>query len=125
MAYRLQVSCVIRSQEKEPNLYLRAIGGEIRDGGCWLLSQQDAIKGLDSGRWSFFLKDEYGVERAIVVGENDDRQRFLKVEGEGQTPERLLRLKPFPNFVDTPCDHTNTTHSSRQDTRSSQPHPGK
>ena len=96
MAYRLQVSCIVPSNGTGSSLFLEAIGGETKDGSWWLVSQPEAIKGIENARWSFYVFDDSGAERDLVVAKNDDGKRYLKVEGDGERPEQLLKLKGCP-----------------------------
>ena len=96
MAYRLQVSCIVPSNGTGSNLYLEAVGGETKDGSWWLVSQQEAIKGIEHARWSFYILDDKGAERDLVIDKTEEGKRYLKVEGDAEAPEQLLKLKGCP-----------------------------
>ena len=92
-AHRLQVTCVVLAKDEGPNLKVEAIGGETKDGSCWIVSQQDAIKGIEHARWSFFVLNDDGGEHELEIASTADGHRFLRCKEERDAPERLLRLK--------------------------------
>ncbi len=53
MADRHQVLCVNKSDRPNPHERITHIGGKNGDSTRWSLTQQDAIGGIESGKWAF------------------------------------------------------------------------
>jgi hypothetical protein len=97
MAYRLQVSCIVQANGKGPNAFVDAIGGETKDGAWWLVSQQEAIKGIEHARWSFYILDQSGAEHELEIASTAEGKRYLKAAGDAEVPKLLLSLKRCPS----------------------------
>ena len=91
MPYKLQVSCIVPANGTGRNAYIEAVGGKASDGAWWFVPQQEAIAGIERGRWAFFVKDEQGVEHELGIAQTEERRKYLTCEGE-VIPELLLRL---------------------------------
>ena len=98
MAYKLHVSCIVPASGTGRNAYVEAIGGKASDGAWWLVSQQEAIAGIERARWAFFVKDEQGVEHELGVAQTEEGRKFLTCEGE-IIPTLLLRLHHCPTAM--------------------------
>lgn len=91
MVARHEVKCINKTDRPNPHERIRAIGGVNADGTNWKLDQQEAVKGIEDGMWSFYV----GVRGQIVnviVGTSQYGNKYLKTEADGEQPNNLLSL---------------------------------
>jgi Protein of unknown function (DUF3892) len=86
----LRITCIEKKDRFSPHERIRKIGGVNKDGTRWWLTQEEAIAGIESGRYSFHV-DAGGASVKVVVAEHNHR-RYLKTEADGQSPDNLLSL---------------------------------
>jgi len=55
MADAIQVSCINKTPRFDPHLRIRNIGGVNPNGSRWILSEEEAIAGIESGKWQFYV----------------------------------------------------------------------
>lgn len=91
MAYRLQVSCILKRHTNDPGNAIEAIGGLTSDGAHWWLSHQDAIEGLENSRWLFYVEDDLGSAVRLVVAATNGH-KYLKADTDPAAPVTLLSL---------------------------------
>jgi hypothetical protein len=91
MPSRHQVLCVNKCDRPNPHERIINIGGRNPDGTGWKLSHQDAIEGIESGKWSFFVH-RGGSLVNVVVGLSRYNHKYLKTEADGEHPDNLLSL---------------------------------
>ena len=91
MPYYIQISCINKSDRFSPHERIRAVGGRSSNGTAWTLSQEDAIAGIESGKWSFWVS--VGVRRVgVVVAASAFGNKYLETEADGDQPNYLLSL---------------------------------
>jgi hypothetical protein len=54
-AIQIQVKCISKSDRNNPHERILSIGGTNPDGARWKLSQQEAIAGIENGKWKFYV----------------------------------------------------------------------
>jgi hypothetical protein len=91
MADRHQVLCVNKSDRTNPHERITHIGGKNGDGTRWRLTQQDAIAGIENGKWSFYV-NRGGYSVNVVVTTSRYGHKYLKTEADGEQPNNLLAL---------------------------------
>lgn len=99
MADRHEVKCVNKSDRYNPWERITHIGG---DG--WKLSQQDAIDGIEAGKWRFFVRRRgsslssavLGDQVEVIVAVSRFGNKYLKTEADGEEPNNLLSLRECP-----------------------------
>lgn len=89
-----EVKCVKKSSKTGAHERILAVGG-VFDGKVWRLSLQDAIKGIEEGKWSLSVRSGL-VEEDLIVVRGLFGQKYLKTEGDGDQPMSLLRLPECP-----------------------------
>jgi hypothetical protein len=91
MPERHEVLCVKKTDRTNPHERITHIGGRNADGSNWRLSQQEAIAGIESGKWSFFVS-RGGRTVNVVVSTSRYGHKYLKTENDGEQPDNLLSL---------------------------------
>lgn len=94
MPERHQIRCIRKSDRYNPHERITHIGGLNADGTRWLLPLEDALTGIESGRWSFFVSAGGHIVN-VVVAIRLGRQ-YLKTESDGEQPDNLLALPECP-----------------------------
>ncbi len=94
MADLIQIQCIQKSDRQNPHERILSIGG-FHNGQGWKLNQEQAIAGIDSGKWSFFVSVA-GQTVAVVVAVSRFGNRYLKTEADGEQPNNLLSLPECP-----------------------------
>jgi hypothetical protein len=86
-----RVSCIRKSERYNPWERITDIGGTNSDGSRWRLPQQDAIKGIETRQWSFFVQAG-GFEVEVIVRTSRFGNKYLTTEADGEQPDNLLSL---------------------------------
>jgi hypothetical protein len=87
----IRVECVVRREHPSAHHRVQAIGGRSRDGQPWRLSEEATIAAIDNERATFYVEWPQGHRLNVVVGQGLGK-RYIKTEGDGELPERLLAL---------------------------------
>lgn len=95
MASRHQVLCVSKTDRYNPYERITHIGGKNDDGTRWKLGQQDAIQGIESGKWAFYVRRGSGMVD-VIVATSRYGHRYLKTTADGEQPNNLLSLPECP-----------------------------
>jgi len=91
MASRHEVLCVRKGDRLNPHERITHIGGRNGDGTAWKLTQEDAIAGIESGKWIFYVS-RGGRTVNVVVAVSRYQHKYLKTEADGEQPDNLLSL---------------------------------
>jgi hypothetical protein len=86
-----EVSCITTANRNDPQEQITHIGGHNAKGRGWRLSIAEAIDGMISGKWSFFVNVN-GRRHALVVAVSRRGSRFVKTEFDSAEPMTLLNL---------------------------------
>ena len=101
-----EVTCINKTDRQNPHERIRRIGGKTGaadTNGPWTLSQEEAIAGIESGKWSFQVtRGGKTVKVIVAVSRYGIRERVPQDRGgrraAGQSPELArvpVRRQPF------------------------------
>lgn len=91
----IQIQCVNKSDRPNPHERILRVGGINGDGTRWHLPQSDAIAGIESGKYTFYVQRGGSVVR-VVVAVSRFGNKYLKTEADGEQPDNLLSLPECP-----------------------------
>ncbi len=96
MAERIEIKCVNKADRYNPYERIEYVGGINPGGARWRLSQQQAIEGSESGRWSFYVVGRAGVPVDVIVEKSAAGHKYLTTKPDGVTQNNLLSLPECP-----------------------------
>jgi len=91
-----QVRCINKIPRDDPYDRIRAIGGINSDGGRWKLTQEEAIRGIELGKYSFYVQSPGTARTRVVVATSRAGRKYLKTAADGDLPNNLLSLPECP-----------------------------
>jgi hypothetical protein len=89
-----EISCINKSDRQNPHERITHVGGRSGGegvGGAWRITQEEAIQGIQSGKWSFYVV-KGGSQVNVVVAVSRFGNKYLKTEADGENPNNLLSL---------------------------------
>lgn len=94
MAFDVQIQCIRKTDRMNPHERIQAVGGTNADGTRWRLSEDDAIAGIEAGKWRFWTAG--GGHSVWVIIATHNGRKYLKTEPDGVRPDNLLSLPECP-----------------------------
>lgn len=89
--YKYQILQIIKTNRTNPHERISSIRGVNKNGSRWEISQQQAIRGIESGRWRFYVS-QGGRTLNVIVGRTHDGGKYIKTIADGIQPNHLLQL---------------------------------
>lgn len=94
MTTNLQIKCINKADRFDPNRRITNVGGISNNGTRWKFSEDDAIKYIENGQYSFYVTAAGRTVQVIVAVHNG--RKYLKTEADGIIPDNLLSLPECP-----------------------------
>lgn len=93
MAKTAEIKCVRKSDRMNPHERITHVGGKVTE--RWILTQEQAIRLIESGEWTFYtMKQEKKAN--VIVAVSRFGNKYLKTESDGEQPNNLLSLPECP-----------------------------
>ncbi len=96
MPTRYLIRYIKKTGDSEPEERILAFGGLDPCDKPWTLTYEEAVNGVVSGEWSFYVLLGNVEENLVVSRMVDGRQYLAVAPPHGQLP--LLSLPPFPDY---------------------------
>ena len=95
MATNHQILCISKNNLSGVTERITHIGGKNADGKRWKITLSDAIEGIESGKWNFFVNVN-GTTVWVIVATSANGNKYLKTQNDGEEANNLLSLPTCP-----------------------------
>ena len=96
----LSVSGHLKSINKDdrydPQERIQYVVVPTADGTRWKTFQPEAIAGIESGKWKFYVERPTADRVRVVVAVSAADNEYVKTEADGDAPNILLSLRECP-----------------------------
>jgi hypothetical protein len=90
-----QVLCINKSDRMNPHERITHIGGINNTGQRWRITQEEAIQGIESGKWQFHVR--VGLRDVeVIVATSQYGNKYIKTVADDYQPNNLLSLPECP-----------------------------
>lgn len=95
MADKIEIKCINKSDRMNAHERIKSIGGVNPNGTRWKLSLEEAIRGIEAGKWTFYVHVG-GAPVNVIVAVSASGNKYLKTVNDGEQPNNLLSLPECP-----------------------------
>lgn len=93
MADTFQIMCINKPDRRNRRERIQNVGG-VHNGQRWKITEDEAIQGIEDGRWQFFVSVN-GNSTWVIVATHNGR-KYLKTEADNTIVDNLLSLPECP-----------------------------
>lgn len=95
MASSHEIKCINKQERNNIHERIINIGGVNQNGTRWKISQEEAIQGIESGEWLFYVSQ--GLNKVnVIIAVSAAGFKYLKTENDSTTSNNLLNLPECP-----------------------------
>ncbi|MBE0613805.1 MAG: DUF3892 domain-containing protein [Burkholderiales bacterium] len=87
---QFQIKCINKAERNAPYERIRSISGYNPSGTRWVLTQEQAIQGIEAGKWSFYVSANGATDEILIA--TSAGNKYLKARNDSEQPARLLSL---------------------------------
>ena len=91
-----RIRCINKSDRTSAWERINYIGGTNGDGTRWKLSIDEAIAGIESKKWAFYVERPAGDRVNVIVATSAAGRKYLRTTADGDQPNNLLSLPECP-----------------------------
>lgn len=92
----IEVKCINKQDRYDPSERITYIGGLNSDGTRWKITQKEAIDGIESGKWDFYVGGSMLGRAKVVVRVSRYNNKYITTEADGESQNNLLSLPECP-----------------------------
>lgn len=95
MAQTMQIRCVNKRDRTSAWERITHVGGLYSNGTRWKQTQEETIREIENGSWTFFVEVR-GDRVEVVVAKSAAGNKYIKTRADGDQPNNLLSLPECP-----------------------------
>jgi hypothetical protein len=96
MAQNVRISCINKRNRSAADERISHVGGVNSDQARWKLTLDEAINGIERGKWKFYVERPTRDVVWVVVAVSSAGNKYLKTQADGDQPNNLLSLPECP-----------------------------